>query len=80
MTYIEKDIQFSVLTSNLLVLGQIPIITNEDPTDNENKDLRKRQKYAQRCKEAAWKRWRNDYLTPLHKRHNLKHSNRGFRG
>ena len=56
MTYIEKDIQFSVLTSNLLVLGWIPIITNEDPTDNGNNDLRKRQKYAQRCIEAAWKR------------------------
>ena len=40
--YIGDDIQFPLLTPNLLVLCQAPIIPNEDPTDNENKDVRKR--------------------------------------
>ena len=35
----RRRYQFSVLMPNLLVLGQTPVIPNEDLTDNENKDL-----------------------------------------
>ena len=76
LSYIEEDIQFPVLTPILLVLGQTPVIPNEDPTDTEIRDLRKMQKYIQRCKEAVWKRWRNEYLTSLPEMHNLKHNKR----
>ena len=61
----EEDIAFPDLTPNLLVLGQQLIILNEDPKNIEDKDLQKRQKYIQKCKEAAWKRWRSEYLTSL---------------
>ena len=47
------------------MLGQISVFPREDPTDSKNKDLRKRQKYIQRCKETAWKRQGNEYPTPL---------------
>ena len=30
----------------------------------------------QRCKEAAWKRRSNEYLTSLHEKHSLKHNKR----
>ena len=70
----EEDIEFPVLTPNPLVLGQQLIIPNEDLENTEDKDLRKRQKYIQKCKEAAWKRRRSEYLTSLRERHNLKHS------
>ena len=76
LSYIEEDIQFPVLTPILLVLGQTPVIPNEDPTDTEIRDLRKMQKYIQRCKEAVWERWRNEYLTSLPEMHNLKHNKR----
>ena len=72
MTYIEEDIQFPVLTPNLLVLGQRPVISNKNHMDIESKGLPKRQKYIKRCKEAAWKKWRNEYLTSLGERHNFK--------
>ena len=75
LSYIEEDIQFPVLTP-ILVLGQTPVIPNEDPIDTEIRDLRKMQKYIQRCKEAVWKRWRNEYLTSLPERRNLKHNKR----
>ena len=39
LTFIEENIQFPVLTPNLLVLGQTPVISNKDPTGIENKDL-----------------------------------------
>ena len=51
-------------------------IPNEDPTDIGNKDLIKRQKHMQRCKEEAWKICRNEYLTWLRERHNLKQKER----
>ena len=41
----EEDIHFQVLTPNLLVLGQTPVITNADLTDIEDKDLQKRKNY-----------------------------------
>ena len=74
LTYMAEDIEFPVLTPNLLPLGQQLIIPNEDPANIKDKDLRKRQKYIQKCKEAAWKRWRSEYLTSLREIHNLKYS------
>ena len=70
LTCMEKDIEFLVLVPNSLVFGQQLIIPNEDPENIEDKDLRKRQKYIQKCKEVAWKRWRSEYLTSLRERHN----------
>ena len=63
LTYKEEDIEFPFLTPNSFVLGQQLIIPNEDPENIEDKDLRKCQKYIQKCKEAAWKRWRSECLT-----------------
>ena len=59
LTYIEEDVQFLILTPKLLGFVQTPLIPDEDSTDIENSDLRKRQKYVQRCKEATWNRWIN---------------------
>ena len=63
LTYMEEDIEFPVLTLNLLVLGEQLIIPNEDPENIKDKDIRKCQKYIQKCKEVAWNRWRSEYLT-----------------
>ena len=49
------------------------LIPNKDHRDIENKDLQKRQTYIQRYKEAVLKKWRNEYLTSLRERQNLKH-------
>ena len=37
-----------------------------------NNDLCKRFKYIQKCKEAAWLRWRKEYIKSLRERHNMK--------
>ena len=39
----------------------------------EPNDLRKRGKHLQRCKEAVWRRWGNEYLRGLRERHNQQH-------
>ena len=70
--YIEEDIQIPILTPNLLVLSQTPVIPNKDSTEIENKKLLKRQIYIQRCTKTAWKWCWNEYLTTLCERHHFK--------
>ena len=42
-------------------------------SENEGETFRKRQKYVQKCKQAAWKRFQHEYLVALRERHNLNH-------
>ena len=70
MTTIRKNYWISKWSKEL-VLGQIPVVFNEDPMDIANKAVRKGQKYVQRCKKVAWKRWGNEYFTSLHERYNF---------
>ena len=44
----------------------------------ENKDLRKRYKYLQKCKDSVWKRWSTEYLRSLRERYIAK--KKGGRG
>ena len=60
LSYMDVDIEFAALAPNSLVLGQQLINPNEDPENIEDKDLQKRQKYVQKCKKAAWKRWSSE--------------------
>ena len=29
-----------------------------------------------RCKDAAWRRWKREYVTALHERHNMQHKSK----
>ena len=58
LCYLEYDIKFPVVTSNTF--------------ESVNGDLRKGAKYIRRCKENAWKRWKNEDLKSLHKNHNMQ--------
>lgn len=74
LSYVEDDIQQEILTPNSLIFGQINRVpTEEDKHDVEKGDLRKRFKFIQRCKEATWQRWSQEYVRSLRERHNLKH-------
>ena len=74
LTYVEDDIQFPTLTPNSLIFGiENHVPTMENRHDITDKDLRKRAKYVQACKNAAWSRWSNEYIKTLRERHNLKH-------
>ena len=71
LTYIDDDIEQPILTPNALLHGQI-INVPDIELDEDNPDIRKRQPYINRCKEAAWRQWSNDYLKALRERHNIK--------
>jgi hypothetical protein len=73
LSYVEDDIQFPILTPNSLLYGRSNVLPELEPHREESKDLRKRAKHLRRCKEAVWRRWRNEYLRGLRERHNQQH-------
>ena len=71
LTCLDDDKEQPILTPNVLFHGQtinVPDIQLEE----DNPDIRKLQQYINRCKQAAWWRWSNDYLKALTEQHNMK--------
>ena len=74
LTYCEDDIEMPLQTPSLMIFGKSNYLLNEDPSDIEPGDLRKRAKYIMKCKEALWERWYAEYLKALRERNNNAHS------
>ena len=62
-----------------MTLGKATSIPEEDPDNIDESDLRKRQKYIIRCKEAVWRRWQQEYLKALRERHNMKYNQKAIK-
>ena len=75
LMYIDDDIQFPVLTPNILIHGQ-PITIPEEQFDDDDKMIKKRQRYIKLYKDAAWNRWNKEYLRSFRERHNMKNNQR----
>ena len=71
LMYTDDDIQFPVLTPNILIHG-LPIIVPEEQFDDDDVVIKKRQRYIKRYKDAAWNKWNKEYLSSLRKRHSMK--------
>ena len=67
LTYVEDDIQLNVLTPNSIILGRDVSTINSNAGDDAD-EWTKRQRYLQRCKDNAWKRWKHEYLAALRER------------
>ena len=78
LNYIEEDIQRPILTPNRMILGRDTKMVDENMIEDEEEDLswRKRQKHMKRCKDAAWRRWQREYVTPLRERRNIQHKSK----
>ena len=76
--YVEKDIQTTVITPNSLLFLQPNQLLEPSHHVIENKDLRKRYKYLQKCKNAVWSHWTKEYLRSLRERYVTK--KKGGRG
>ena len=71
--YVEDDVQQPTLTPNKIIHGEDVLLPEEDTEVLDESLLCKRLKYLQRCKNEAWKRWRDEYMRSLRERHNMKH-------
>ena len=68
-TYMEENLEHSVLTPNSMILGKDIKLPDDSPEQEEVSDKwKKQQRYEQKCKEAASKRWFHEYLAALRKR------------
>ena len=74
LSYAEDDIQLPLLTPNSMLFGRSNLIPEQNPSEIEDRDLRKRAKYLRKCKNALWSRWSTKYVTSLRERHNRKHN------
>ena len=43
----------------------------EKRLDEDTPEIKRRQRYINKCKEAAWKRWKKEYLGSLRERRNM---------
>ena len=73
LEYVEDDVQLPILTPSSLLQLQPNALPELEPSNIQDYDLRKRAKYLQKCKDALWSRWTNEYLRGLRERHRLKH-------
>ena len=72
LSYIEDDVQLPILTPNMMLLSQNNALLDPEPSRIQEKDLRRRAKYLQKCRENLWKRWHNEYVRSLRERHDLR--------
>ena len=70
LIYIEENIQRPVLTPNTLLYGQ-PIMIPEERLYEDTLEIKRHQRYINKCKEAAWKRWKRECLRSIQERHNM---------
>ena len=76
LSYVKEDVQLPLLTPNMMLLGQKNALLEQDATRIKDKDLRRRAKYLQRCRDNLWRRWKTEYLRTLREGHNLKFKDR----
>ena len=70
LTYIEEDIEYSVLTPNSMILRRNIKLPDDSPEEEEVSDnWSKWKKYIHKCKEAVWV---HECLAALKERHNEK--------
>lgn len=69
LTYLDEDIQLVVLTPNSMLLLDLNHLPELQPYHLPEKDLRKRAKFLQKCKEVMWKRWTAKYIRSLLETH-----------
>ena len=62
--YIDDDIQFPILTPNILMHRQ-PIAIPKEQFNDDDKIIKNQQRYIKLYKDTTWKRWNKEYLRSL---------------
>ena len=75
LTYVEDDVELSVLTPNPMITEELCVLPDEESKSSE-KEMKRRAKHVLRCKKAIWTRWTGEYMRALTERHNLRHEDK----
>ena len=73
LLYIDDDIQFPVLTPNILIHGQL-IAIPEEHFDDDTKIIKKQKQCIKCWKDAAWNTWNKKDLRSLREKRNMKNN------
>lgn len=73
LTYVEDDVELSVLTPNLMITGESCVLPDEESDSTEEEEMKRRARHVLRSKQAVWKRWTGEYMKALRERHDLNH-------
>ena len=69
LSYVEDDVELSVLTPNAMLNINPSVIPELKPYLLEETGLRKRAKFLRKCKDTMWKRWSREYVRGLREQH-----------
>ena len=69
LSYLEEDIQASVLTPNSMLQINPSYLPELETQQIEGEDLRKWARILKNCKSAMWKRWSREYVRSLREQH-----------
>ena len=50
------------------------IMIPEERLDEDNPEIKRRQRYFNKCQEEAWKRWKKESLRSHRERNNMMHN------
>lgn len=67
--YLEDDVELPVLTPHSMLHMNPSYLPELEAYHVPDKDLRKRAKYLNKCKEVMWNRWTREYLRSLREQH-----------
>ena len=73
LNYVEDDPDQPILTPATFLFQRTTHLPEEQTWRIPDKDLRRRARFLQTCKDHMWARWQREYLTALRERHNLTH-------
>ena len=73
LNYVKDDPDLPILTPATFLFQRTTHLPEEQTWRIPDKDLRRRARFLQTCKDHMWTRWQREYLTALRERHNLLH-------
>ena len=73
LNYVQDDPDLPILTAATFLFQWTTHLPEEQTWRIPDKDLRRRARFLQTCKDHMWIRWQHEYLTALRERHNLFH-------
>ena len=76
LSYVEDNVQMPILIPNIMMFSIPNHLPKEDTSNVQDKGLRKRARYLQKCKDSLWSRWTGEYVNALRERHNRKYDSK----